>query len=268
MASVPVQLNYFAFLVRIENEADRRLIPEGKLNVYDFPALRTQSKKAVERALQKFFKRKPADIKFAANATVAAALPEGRILPMYISRTAHNLRGFRVEVPEDDLEKSHYDIRGKASFFDKNEGAEHLQDFAVDRDGGQLMAMRHGDDVAILILQFESLEETDNDSDEPFYNTSFENVFGATVYSTRQSWSADELAGMAEGRVVDYGRAKAEIPGKDGKWVLVGDILLHSKERRFVGRGAVLYNPKREIAAEGAEIMVPADEPETYEVSG
>jgi hypothetical protein len=128
--------------------------------------------------------------------------------------------------------------------------------------------MRHGDEVAILVLQFESLEETDNGSDEPIYYTSFNNVFGATVHSSRQSWSSDELVGMAEGKVVDYGRAKAEIPGKDGRWVLVGDILLHSKERRFVGRGAVLYNPKREIAAEAAEIIVPADDPAKYQISG
>lgn len=267
MTSVPVQLNYFGYTAQIESEEDRRLIPEGKLNVYDFPALRKQSKKAVERELQKFFKRKPAQIKFAASATKAAAMPEERISLMYMARTAHNLHGFRVEVPDDDIEKSYFDVRGKVSFYDKYEGREYLKDFAVDGDSGQLMAMRHGDEVAILVLQFESLEEAENGSDEPVYHTSFNNVFGATVYSTRQSWSSEELIGMVEGRVVDYGRAKAEIPGKEGKWVLVGDIQLHSKERRFVGRAAVLYDPKRKIAAEAAEIIVPADNPSGFKIA-
>jgi hypothetical protein len=265
MAAIPSQLNYYCYTAQISGDGDR-LIPEDELKAYDFPAMRTRSKRTMKREMNKLFEGKLTNFKFAASATKAAGTAgESQMYPM---RTAHNLKGIRVEVPEDGIDKSYFEVRGKASFYSKSQGREHLEEFIVDEDDGRLMMMRHGDHAAILILLFESLEEHADISGEPVYYTKFEKVFGATVHSSRQSWETDELLAWMAGKVVDYGLAKAEIPGKEGRWVLVGDIQLHSKERRFVGRAAVLYDPKRKIAAEAAEIIVPVDDPAGFEISG
>jgi hypothetical protein len=180
----------------------------------------------------------------------------------YSMKTAHNLAGFRVEVPAETIVKSYFDIKGSASFFDKHTDKEYLDEFVVDKDNARLLAARRGEDVAILILIFESDEAPWEEKGEPEYYTKINNVFGAVVHSSRQSWGSEEMSGS----VVEYGRARAEIAGDGGTWVMVGDIQLHRKAKRFVGRDATLYNPKREVVVKAVEIIVPAEAPETYEV--
>lgn len=266
MESIPVELNYFGFVASLKS--DHNLIPEGELNVYDFPPLKTQSKRKIEREVKKLFDGKLSDVKFATSVT-------GDIDPENILRArglqtsiSHNLGGFRIEVPRESVEKDYFEIRAKASFFDTYRDREYLKDFVVNENQGRLMAMRAGDNVAILVLQFESLEEPLESSEEPVYHTQINNVLGAVVHSSRQSWDSEEMRAMSTAPVVDYGRARAEIPGEGGIWVLIGDIQLHNRERRFVGRGAVLYNPNGEIVAEAPEIIVPAGDPGAFEVIG
>ncbi|MDH4222714.1 MAG: HEAT repeat domain-containing protein [candidate division Zixibacteria bacterium] len=269
-ALIPVQLNYYGYIARIDKEKDYHLLPEGKLSVFEFPALRSHSSKEIEKEVQKLFEGKLSDVKFATSAIGGIDIPQisgGRIQRSQM-QLSHNLRGFRIEVPGDDIEKGYFQVRGKVSFFDTYRDREHLKDFVVNENHGQLMAMRNGEDVAILVLQFKSLEEPLDFSGEPVYYTKFTNVFGAVVHSSRQTWSTEEMSGVKKGSVVDYSRAKAEIPGKGGKWVLVGDIQLHGKERRFIGRDAVLYNPKHKVVAEASEIIVPANDPASFKVAG
>jgi hypothetical protein len=264
MMAIQVQVDYFCYNARIEKEGDRARIPEGKLNVYDFPALDSPGKRRVEKAVKKLFDGKLDDVKFAANATVGTFLPrELASLGMTMS-TAHNLSGFRVEVPRESIEKSHFKVSGDVSFYDKVKDREYLEKFTVDRDDAKLMAMRRGDEVAILVLIFVSTSEPPDVPDEPVYYTEINNVFGAVVHSSRQSWSMDEL--KMDSAVVEYGRAKAEIPGETGIWTLVGDLQLHREARRFIGRDAILYNPKGDVVAEALEIIVPADKPADYEI--
>lgn len=273
MVSIPVQLNYYGYTARIKKEKDYHLIPEGKLNVYEFPPLRSHSSKKVEKEVKKLFEGNLSDIKFATS-SIGGNGSQRTLIRARVSawglqmRVTHNLRGFRVEVPGENIEKDYFQVRGKVSFFDTYQDREHLKEFVVNEDHGKLMAMRNGDDVAILVLQFESLEEPLDDSEEPVYYTKFQNVLGAVVHSSRQSWNTKEMIGLTQGSLVDFGRAKAEIPGKDGKWILIGDIQLRSKERRFIGRGAVLYDPKQKVVAQATEIIVPADDPASFEVAG
>jgi outer membrane protein assembly factor BamD (BamD/ComL family) len=265
---IPVQLRYYGYTARLDKEKDYHLLPEGKLNVYQFPALLSHSSKEIEKEVQKLFEGKLSDVEFATRSIGGIDIPQisgGRIQGSQM-RISHNLRGFRIEVPGDDIEKDYFQVRGRVSFFDTYRDREHLKDFVVSEDHGQLMAMRNGEDVAILVLQFESLEEPLDLSEEPVYYTKFTDVLGAVVHSSRQTWSLGEMGG--KGSVVDYGRAKAEIPGKGGKWVLVGDIQLHSKERRFIGRDAVLYNPMHKVAAKSSEIVVPANDPASFKIAG
>lgn len=260
--AIQVQLDYFGYNARIEKESDRTRIPENKLNVYDFPALRSPSKRSVEKAVKKLFDGKLDDVKFAASATVGTFLPRELAAHGYTMSTSHKLSDFRVEVPRDAIEKSHFEVSGEVSFYDIVKDREYQEEFTVDRDDAKLMAMRRGDEVAILVLVFVSTSEPPDVPDEPVYYTEINNVLGAIVHSSRQSWSVEEL----DDAVVEYGRAKAEIPGESGIWTLVGDIQLHREARRFVGRDATLYDPTGKVVAEALEIFVPADEPADYKV--
>jgi hypothetical protein len=262
MMAIQVQVDYFGYNARIEKESDRSRIPEDKLNVYDFPALDSPSKRGVEKAVKKLFDGKLDDVKFAANATVGTFLPRELAAYGYTMSTSHKLSGFRVEVPREGIEKSHFEVSGDVSFYDTVKDREFLKEFTVDRDNAKLMAMRRGDEVAILVLIFVSTTEMPELPDEPEYYTKINNVLGAVVHSSRQSWSTEEFGAA----VVDYGRAKAEIPGESGIWTLVGDIQLHREARRLVGRDAILYDPKGKVVAEALEIFVPVDKPADYQV--
>jgi hypothetical protein len=211
MESIPVQLNYYGYIAHLKK--DHHLIPEGKLNVYDFPALRSHSSRKVEKEVKKLFDGKLSDVKFTMG--LIGGIESQRILrtsglQMHVT---HNLRGFQVEVPEDNLEKDYFRVRGKVSFFDTYRDREHLKAFVVDEDHGQLMAMRCGDEVVILVLQFESFEEPVEVSGEPVYHTKFQNVFGAVVHSSRQSWDSEEMLGLVQGSADDP--AGFEVVGKD-----------------------------------------------------
>ena len=125
--------------------------------------------------------------------------------------------------------------------------------------------MRKGEKVAIMVLQFESDEDLELES-EPIYHTKFGDVLGCTVHSSRQTWHMGEMSKI-DG-VIDFSLAKAEIPTDNGKWRLIGNLISDGKTGRFIGRKAVLYNHKKEIIAKGAQILVPVDEPEKFEVVG
>lgn len=266
MESIPVELNYFGYTAELKS--NHHLIPEGELNSYDFPALETQSKRKIEKEVEKLFDGKLTDVKFATSVTSDLDLQKELSREGLQMRVSHNLHGFLIEIPKDSVQREYFEIRAKASFVDTYRDREYLKDFVVDETQGRLLAMRSGDRVAILVLQFESLEEPLEISGEPVYETKCNNVLGAVVHSSRQSWDTEELAAISKGSIVDFGRARAEIPGDGGLWILIGDIQAHNKDRRFVGRGAVLYDPNRKIVAEGSEIIVPADDPAAFEIVG
>jgi hypothetical protein len=259
MLSIPVGLNYYAYVGVLQK--DRSRVPENAVEVFDFPALRTPSKQDVKREVKRSFGEALSDLKFASNATIQAWL-ELASSSSYGTNVAHNLAGFRVQVPVESIVKSYADVTGTASFFDKITDREYSKEFVVDAKRARLMAARHGDEVAILVLLFASSEEPREQAEEPVYHTEINNVFGSVVHSSRQSWGMDEMSGA----VVEYGRARAEIAGDGGTWILIGDIQLRREDKLFVGRDAVLYNPKGEVAAEGVEIVVPAGAPQKYEV--
>ena len=68
--------------------------------------------------------------------------------------------------------------------------------------------------------------------------------------------------------MVDYGRAKVEIPHENGKWVLIGDILLNTKKRLFIGRRAELFDATGSSVAKAAQIVIGVDNPVDYKVAG
>ena len=100
--------------------------------------------------------------------------------------------------------------------------------------------------------------------DRDSYNTTF-NVMEWTVRSTRKNWSLEDIT--AKTGKYDFGEAEAVSTHPEG-WKLTGNLLLSIKEKRFIGRKAILLDPKGKTAAVANEIIVPVDNPENYEVKG
>ena len=86
---------------------------------------------------------------------------------------------------------------------------------------------------------------------------------GCRVESSRDSWSLEEIR---SGGLLDFGKAKAEIPSTSGRWRLEGFLLADMAKKTFIGRNAELFDPSGKRVAQGAEIVVPAGAPDRFEV--
>jgi hypothetical protein len=63
----------------------------------------------------------------------------------------------------------------------------------------------------------------------------------------------------------DYSLAQATRSYNGIDWILLGQIRLLKKERRFIARQAALINSRGEIVF-GDEIHIPTDDPSKYKV--
>ena len=86
---------------------------------------------------------------------------------------------------------------------------------------------------------------------------------GCRVESSRDSWPLDEIAGKG---LIDFGKAKAEVPGAGGRWRLEGFLQADTMKKVFIGRNAELYNPSGKLVVKAADLIVPADAPDRYQV--
>lgn len=66
--------------------------------------------------------------------------------------------------------------------------------------------------------------------------------------------------------VIDFGDASAEIPVKGKVWVLKGHLVLIQDSRSFIATEARLIDPDGHTVAQEPFLMVPIDEPHTYQV--
>jgi len=179
---------------------------------------------------------------------------------------SHRIHGFHVMATREGFKKEYDQISGSVIFRDVESDKEYKISYTVDDMHDKLVAIRKDDEVALMVLQFESEEDDEEMEKKIIYNTQFRDILGCIVHSSRNSWSAGEMSRVNE--VMDFGEAKVEIRSENGKWILMGNIISDGKTRRFIARNAELYNPKRKIVAEAASIIVPVDHPEKYEVIG
>ncbi len=140
-------------------------------------------------------------------------------------------------------------------------------DFSVDSRRDQLAAFRRGKDVWLVVLQFDTVAAEKlgilSSRLRPRSNMVFKNVMGCRIESSRDTWSLEEI--MSRG-LIDFGRAKAEIPASSGLWRLEGYLLADTVKKDFIGRNAELFDPSGKRVAQAAEIVVPAGAPDRYEV--
>lgn len=139
--------------------------------------------------------------------------------------------------------------------------------FSVDSQRDQLAAFRRGKDVWLVVLQFDTTTAERlgvvGSRLRPRSPMVFKDVLGCRVESSRGSWSLEEITSRG---LIDFGRAKAEIPGASGRWRLEGFLLADMVKKTFIGRNAELFDPSGKSVVQAAEIVVPAGAPDKYEV--
>ena len=281
MDKIPVHLNSYAYSARIKDKKLIQDIPENKLISYPLTGVKPKNNKSLEKTIKRVFDNEISKLKmesasfgelnirqaFNVNFVLSRIM---HVFPdtlkrLYSFKTAdvtHRLNDFELEV----IDKGYDQISGNVSYYDQKLKKELVASFLVNEDQDQLLAIRKGEELAILALQFESDEKEIKFSKEPIYSTRFTDVLGCKVHSARQSWNLDEMM-VTKNSVTDFGQAKAEIPGERGRWRLIArNILFNRKERKFIGRKADLYDPKGKCVAKANEIVVSVDEPEKYEV--
>ena len=262
MWNIPTHLIYYGYSVEIKSKAEKNRLPEGKINIYDLPRLQPADKNNVGESLRQFFNNKLENLKFVTKSTID--------LYIYGLDMSNNIAGFNFKIVRDGLKKEHDKISGNIRFFDNKSKKEYKKYLTVDDKYEKLVAMRKGDKLALVLFHFEADKETSPIKAEkklkPIYHSEFSNILGCKVLSSRQSWNAKELT--QEGGVTDFGLAKVEISSRDGKWFLIGDLIVDRKERKFIGRNAELINPIGESVGQGAQIIVPVGNPELFKVIG
>ena len=308
MENIPVHLNYICCGARLKEPKDFSLIPENRITLFDIPQSDPKSKKSIKKNISKLFNKRLSDLTFAdwsfsdmrprypfvIEKTGSDKVKIGRIVGENIKQSIffdiheglkkklnfymtlfddHGLLGisysihtFQIMLLGEGYLKEYDQISGQAMFYDMEKEKDYKSAFMVDEFNDKLLAIRKGDKVAMLILQFESEEDDDGTDEKIVYYTRFNNIMGCTVHSSRQNWNALEMGNLKG--MIDFSQARVDIPGEKGRWRLLGNILSDGKNKRFIGRNAVLTDPRRKVTIEAAQIIVPADAPEKYEVIG
>jgi hypothetical protein len=260
--SIPVSLNYYVFSAQLPDASEFKRIPEKKMNIFTLPRGKPGDEERVKKEVNTLFNNKLLDL------TRQSSGRADVLMTIFDFSISHRISGFRLQFIKEGFEKDFDHISGKVLFQDLDDNKNYYASYSVDNKNEKLLAMRNGDQVALMFLQFESELEPDHAEEEqgkePMYSSEFSNVLGCRVLSARRSWGRGEYGADP----LDFGQAKAEIPGKKGKWTLKGYIVLVKKERRFIARRAVLYNPEGKTVARADQIIVPVDNPSQYKTTG
>jgi hypothetical protein len=64
--------------------------------------------------------------------------------------------------------------------------------------------------------------------------------------------------------LVEFGRARVEIPGRDGTWILTGIVRWISSGGLFLGDKATLIDPRGSVRAKDSSILVPMKKPDKF----
>ncbi len=84
-------------------------------------------------------------------------------------------------------------------------------------------------------------------------------------------WIRSELPpsvlGAPDSGVLDFGSARASLPGPRGKWALTGRLTLLAPSGQIMAYQGILTNPEGKTVAQGALLFVPVKEPDKYHLA-
>ncbi len=257
--AIPVNLNYYLFSARLIDLSEHRRIKENRMNTFKLPRIKPGDEERTRKEINNLFHGNLLDLRRQANGKADV------LMALFGTSMSHKAHEFLIYFLTEGVEKSYDHFSGKVRFKDLKTGKDYYAPFTADDKNETLLAMRQGNNVVLMFLQFESKLEPDIEEEteeEPMYSTDFTDILGCRVLSARQSWDSYDTDPM------DFGQAKAEIPDKKGKWTLKGYIMMIKKERRFIARRAELTNPEGKVVARADQIIVPIDNPSEYKATG
>jgi hypothetical protein len=282
---IPADLSYYAFEAQVTGAAARSRLKEGVLNRFTTARKSVTFFRPARRIISAFFDGQVGG--FASSAVFR------RVANEYIFRsaqTSHKLHDFRISIVPESVRKSPRLITGEIEFIDLVSGERRSANFSVNGQNDQIFAARHGDEAAVILLQFEGVAgsaaaqaEAEDEawptgvlgllsrifggqSDKnPVYYTLYDGFMGCRVHTTLQSTIP------ATDNIMDFSLAKAEIPAKgesQGTWTLIGHVVAFMKEKNFVARRASLTDPAGKIVAVADEITIAVENPAGFQVQG
>jgi hypothetical protein len=286
--NIPVELSYYAFAAWFEDPVEFDRVPENKLNRYSLDPGRPGAARA-QASISDFFRdnveRFGSTGSHRGVANMYTMMPSGGVA----TRISHKINDFQVQVVGESIEKSEDRIKGEVRFWDLESGDAYTESFEVNRDQDVLFATRRGEQLAVMLLQFEENWPQDESSgveledwagsrakpfqilskifgvkDKPVYYSEYSNWMGCKVETTLQTMDFSSL----KGDKYDFSLSKATIPGPGGKWELTGYLIGRKDRRQFLGRMATLVDPEGKVVAVTDEITVPINDPSDFEVRG
>jgi len=292
-ASISVYMKYNIYGSRLLDESLYDEFPEGKIRTIPLKAEGPIKAKNIPDLIQPVFNGKLSSMMSSADGMIPYP---GFFLQERFMTMTNRAGDYQLWIKPDELDLTEDRITGVVEFRHRKTNEKKDVSFQLGREETKLLSTRSGNVISLMIIQFRewAAEEgrmglsgppdtltinTENSAlskewsllakifgkeDRGSYNTTF-NVIGWTVRSTRKNWSLEDITGKT-GKY-DFAQAEAVCSHPEG-WKLAGNLLLLIKERQFIGRKAVLLDPKGKTAALGDEIIVPVDNPEDFVVKG
>ncbi|MFO7865541.1 MAG: HEAT repeat domain-containing protein [Candidatus Aminicenantes bacterium] len=286
MSQIPVRLKFSLFECYLKDESKFTNFPDLTLKTTGFNASDFDLGGAPLPALNRIFE----DLVSSGISISKLTMPAAGTLPIYgaswfsgeITMT-HMAGDYRVWINPAALEMSENRIEGEVEFRNRETNRKHTAAFKLDKDGIQTMAIRSGDAVTLLILEYMqlglerpdvvSLEDAILDAQEPGLpdhgKLDISAIFtiepGLEVHTARKSFSINEfernLVNFQQGKAVIHSRSSNK--DSERQWTLLGDIFWLKRKKSLIGFGAYLIDPERKILAEGL-ISVPVEDPSSF----
>jgi hypothetical protein len=286
---IPVELSYYAFATWADEDFDRARVPEGKLSRFALPPGRPGAGRA-QAAISRFFDGTLARFGSTGSHRGVANLYTTLAAGSSYTRISHRINDFQVHVVGGSIKKQANQISGEVQFQDLKSRERYTEPFTVNDGRDALFAMRRGEQLAVMLLQFENrpfADEADEEGEsgfwaeslakplrilsqifkvkkKPVYYTEYGNWMGCKVETTLQTSDFSSLKGAK----FDFDLAQATIPGRGGKWELTGYLIGREDLRQFLGRMATLVDPSGRVVAVADEITVSIDDPQEFKVKG
>ncbi len=285
-SQIPIRLKFSLFECYLTDKLQFRNFPDRTLKAAGFNAADFDLGGDPLSALKQIF-----EVLVPGGISISKlTMPAAGTLPIYgaswfsgeVTMT-HRAGGYRVWINPAALEMSENRIEGEAEFRNRKTNKKHTASFNLDKGGIRAIAIRSGEAVTLLILEYMqlglerpdivSLDDAVLDTQEPSLSDHGEldisAIFtlspGLEIHTARKSFSIDEFGE----NIVNFQQSKAAIhirasdQNSERPWTLLGDIIWLKKQKSLIGFGAYLINPDRMVLAEGV-ISVPVDNPASY----
>lgn len=280
---VPVYIKYNIYGSRLVDDSLYSEFPEGQIRTFPLEAEKTIGPKAIQNLISPIFKGKLSSLSSSAN----GAIPyPGFYFQDHLITITNRAGDYQLWIKPDELDVSESRIAGVVEFRHRQTNKKTDVSFQLNRGETKLLTTRSGNTISLMILQFQEnmpntiTIQTDKSSLPEVLNrlidisktigmsdsgrTTFSDMMGWTVSSSRENWSIDDLTGKT-GKY-DFGEAEAVSSDPKG-WKLVGNLILLTEDKQFLGRKAVLFDPEGKTVASGDEIVVPVDDPQNFRLS-